>query len=144
MERSGTWVFTINNFKPADIERLTALDTERYLVVFGEEVGEQGTPHLQGYLSSTIRMRRAQVEKVLGGHAWCEVTHDEQSAIGYSIKDGVIHCNRKIHVKIEEALRYGREYRWLGSVWYNSEDCEEYEPCEAYYKMWKWNESCKK
>lgn len=42
------WVFTLNNYVDEDWERMKTLEC-RYLVV-GKEVGESGTPHLQGYV----------------------------------------------------------------------------------------------
>lgn len=103
--RSATWVYTINNYTEEDIKRLTSLSQEDYFTVFGEEVGAQGTPHLQGYIRFSKRLRRANVEKVLGGHAWCEVTHDEDRALGYSIKDGKIHSNAPIPEGLGEKCR---------------------------------------
>lgn len=97
MSRSCTWVFTLNNYESSDIERLTHLNTELYWCIFGEEVGQQGTPHLQGFLRCEKRLRRANVEKVLGGRAWINVTHDEEAAIGYSIKDGIVHSNKQLY-----------------------------------------------
>jgi len=47
---SKGWVFTINNWKEEEWDKLLALrekSTLRYLIV-GKEVGAEGTPHLQG------------------------------------------------------------------------------------------------
>lgn len=96
MSRSSTWVFTLNNYEESDIDRLTHLNTDLYWCVFGEEVGEQGTPHLQGFISCEKRLMRSNVERILGGRAWIAVTHDVEAAIGYSVKDGLIHCNHPI------------------------------------------------
>lgn len=100
--RSCTWVFTINNYTEEDIKRLEGLDVDAYFTVFGEEVGEQGTPHLQGYIRAEKRLRRANIEKVLGGRAWCAVTHNETAAIGYCLKDGRVHSNEELPAGLGE------------------------------------------
>jgi len=48
MQRSRAWTFTVNNYSDDDEKLLQDLD-ERY-IVYGHEVGESGTPHLQGYI----------------------------------------------------------------------------------------------
>ncbi len=48
--QSKRWVFTLNNYTPAEMMELkeATLETFSYLL-FGEEIGDEGTPHLQGY-----------------------------------------------------------------------------------------------
>lgn len=103
--RSCTWVFTINNYTEEDIKRLEGLDVDEFFTVFGEEVGEKGTPHLQGYIRAEKRLRRANIEKVLGGRAWCAVTHNPVAAIGYCLKDGRVHSNEEMPEGLGERAR---------------------------------------
>ena len=43
------WCFTINNWTPEDLQAVYDCSRVRYFVL-GKEVGESGTPHLQGYI----------------------------------------------------------------------------------------------
>jgi len=63
------WAFTINNYTDDKIELLSdlvPLGKCQYLV-FGMEVGEEGTPHLQGYLQLPKKLRFNQVKALIGG-----------------------------------------------------------------------------
>ncbi len=87
MSRSTRWCFTINNYTPADITRLCQLET-RYLI-FGREVGENGTPHLQGYVEFTERKRFNSAKAAIGPTAHLETAkgsaeHNRE----YCSKDG--------------------------------------------------------
>lgn len=87
-EQSKHWVFTLNNYTTNDVDRILTLGgAVRYLVV-GREVGAQGTPHLQGFVSFVQRKRLAQVKSVLGGNPHVEIARDPPGAIVYCKKDG--------------------------------------------------------
>ncbi|QMW68681.1 replication-associated protein [Crucivirus-152] len=61
------WCFTVNNWKEADLDVLKTLGTGtqvKYMVV-GKEVGESGTPHLQGFVVFQKTERFGAVKKVL-------------------------------------------------------------------------------
>lgn len=50
------WIFTWNNYKASDIlELLQMLKKHKY--VFQEETGDEGTPHLQGYVHFCTKVR---------------------------------------------------------------------------------------
>lgn len=90
MSRAKHWVFTLNNYSEQEEQAIRSLVSEdqrvRYLC-FGHEIGESGTPHLQGYLSLQSRLRHAQVRSLLP-RAHIEVrrgSHEE--ARDYCAKD---------------------------------------------------------
>ncbi len=93
--RSKYWVWTLNHPTPeekANLDGLVGAGSVSYLC-YGEEVGQAGTPHFQGYLEISTRVRltglkafpglaRAHFEKRAGTQA---------QAKDYCAKDGAFH-----------------------------------------------------
>jgi hypothetical protein len=82
------WCFTLNNYTDADIERLSALSDCVAYLVFGKEVGDNGTPHLQGFVSFKSRIRMGPAKAIIGERAHLEITRDVSGSIKYCKKDG--------------------------------------------------------
>lgn len=82
------WVFTLNNYTPEDIDFLTnGKDSFSYLV-FGREVGENGTPHLQGYCCFPTRLRFNNAKLLINQRAHLEVSRGTpKQASDYCKKD---------------------------------------------------------
>ena len=85
--RAKHWCFTLNNFTPADLDRLSAPIEGVEYIVFGRETGESGTPHLQGTVCFQSRKRLQQVVTIIG-QAHCSVTRFLTQSIEYCKKDG--------------------------------------------------------
>lgn len=65
MTRARNFVFTLNNYTAADEARIKLIAC-RY-ICYGREVGQQGTPHLQGYVSFTNARTHASARRLLSG-----------------------------------------------------------------------------
>lgn len=86
------WVFTLNNYSSQDVQRIQELGADRaqyrYLV-FGREVGERGTKHLQGALCCTKRRTLQHLRSRISNNAHFEVMRGSpKQAAEYCKKDG--------------------------------------------------------
>ena len=72
--KSRNWVFTINNFTESDEQALENLENSPAVnrIIAEHEHLDSGTPHIQGYVSFFCAQYRQNVERFLGGHAFCE------------------------------------------------------------------------
>jgi len=105
MSAAKNWVFTINNYRDNDIEKLEKMFDHGHFsyIVYGKEVGEHGTPHIQGYVQLKKKMRMAQVKKFISSRAHLEVSRGspEQAAqylfIDEDSKIGIV--KKKVNLK---------------------------------------------
>jgi hypothetical protein len=88
-ERQGKrWVFTCNNYGDEDEQRVRELLEAADYGIYGREVGEAGTPHLQGFVIFKRRYRFGQVRDLLPG---CHIELARGSAVDnrdYCSKEG--------------------------------------------------------
>lgn len=86
--RSKYWCFTMNNYTPENENRLSLLKNLRGVyLIYGHEVGESGTRHLQGFVSFPSRKRLTQVIQILG-QCHCTMARSVTRSITYCKKDG--------------------------------------------------------
>lgn len=85
-QRSKSWCFTINNYTDDDIARLESLTDKVHYLVAGREVGETGTPHLQGFVKFKTRVRLAGALAIIG-RAHMEVARMVRAAVEYCKKE---------------------------------------------------------
>ena len=83
---SRSYCFTLNNYDQEDIDLLSQV-TCRYLT-FGEEVGESGTQHLQGYIEFAKTQRMAALKKIHKRIHWETRRGTREQAREYCHKDG--------------------------------------------------------
>lgn len=84
---SKRWVFTLNNYT----REMSAIVREKLgsdgFYIFGREVGELGTPHLQGYVEFHRRVRPMKI-CLEGLIHWEKAKGSKQENIEYCTKDG--------------------------------------------------------
>ena len=99
--RTTKWVFTINNYTDEDCRRLVLLprqvigtQAERRAIqnisvlIAEREVGQEGTPHIQGYIEFQEKVYRRVVEGILGGRAWLDIARGSRvQNVRYCTKD---------------------------------------------------------
>lgn len=88
MSAAKNWCFTINNYNQSDYEKLEKMYEHGHFsyIIFGREVGEQGTNHLQGYVQLKKKMRLPQVKKFISPRAHLEISRGSpDQAAGYKI-----------------------------------------------------------
>lgn len=66
-QRVRRFTMTLNNYTPQDLENFKSLPNTKYKCV-GEEVGEQGTPHLQAYIEFDNKYSIKKVQQELSSH----------------------------------------------------------------------------
>lgn len=126
MPGSRHWCFTLNNYTDEEWSRLQALgseETTRYLVI-GREVGESGTPHVQGYVAFSLQRTKQWLRNNVSSRAHYETAHGTpQQAADYCKKDGQFEeygqlpggqGTRSDLRRATEEIRAGRRLRELG------------------------------
>jgi len=86
--RSRGWCFTRNNYNDEDILRVEDVSSIATYLIYGKEVGDSGTPHLQGYVYFENSKSFSKITKLLP-HCHLEVQKGTGcEASEYCKKDG--------------------------------------------------------
>lgn len=90
MSAAKNWCFTLNNYDTEDIDRISHLveSGKATYVIYGKEVGEQGTPHLQGVVCTPSRTRLAQIKNIIGSNPHVEIVRNILRSVQYCKKEG--------------------------------------------------------
>lgn len=90
MSRHRNWCITINNYTKEDLENIQLLQASLIVkyYIYGIEVGESGTPHIQGYVEFSNGVGLKRVVQLIGKHGHYEPRRGTQEqAIKYCKKD---------------------------------------------------------
>lgn len=86
--RAKRWCFTLNNYTAQEEDIIQKIECQ-YLI-YGHEVGENGTPHLQGYVTFSTRKSFRTMKKLLGERAHIEVARGK-------VQDNIDYCTKEDH-----------------------------------------------
>jgi len=79
------WCFTLNNH--TDVDCFTSLPVGVTYLLYGREVGDSGTPHLQGFLALRLRQQISFVKRLFDRAHW-EISRNVGASIEYCKKEG--------------------------------------------------------
>lgn len=100
-----SWCYTLNNPTPEEKAHVMGY-TDCVVHYAGNEVGESGTPHIQGYIRFQTNQRLSALKDFLFRAHWEKRYGTERQAAEYAIKDGdVIIQHGRIHDGIKYASR---------------------------------------
>lgn len=83
------WTFTVNNYTDEDEAAVKSLSDFASYIVCGKEVGEQGTPHLQGYCYMLKPTTRKAMSRVLKRAALFVSRGSDFDNFGYAQKESL-------------------------------------------------------
>lgn len=109
------WCFTLNNYDENECEILyNVLKYECDWFIFQEEIGESGTPHLQGTLKLKGKDRKRLLQmKGINERAHWEPTKSVKSSIVYCTKQKSRAGNQYVYgIDIPEEIRVSEPYGW--------------------------------
>lgn len=92
ISRGKNWCFTLNNYTDDDYDKLTAMVETKQCsyIIFGREIGDSGTPHLQGFIAFNKRVYLTDLKKRISSTAHFELARMIPESIEYCKKDGDI------------------------------------------------------
>lgn len=99
--RSRKWCFTINNYDEKENDTITQLLSDGKYVV-GEEKGEAGTPHLQGYVEYTSARTFASMKKLLPRAHIEKAKGNTKQNYDYCTKEGKFKTNMDFRTPTEK------------------------------------------
>jgi hypothetical protein len=108
------WCFTWNNY-PNDWEEIMAPKIDGLQWIAGKEIGESGTPHLQGYLEFVHKKRPSTLNLPKEIH-WEAAKGNRTQNIAYCTKDGVVRGTLP-YDKPLVLLRPEQFYDWQNSIY---------------------------
>ncbi|ANC97701.1 replication-associated protein [Avian-like circovirus] len=85
------WCFTLNNPTDEEVQKIKDMNPSEYhYAIVGKERGEQGTPHLQGFLHLKCKKRLNQLKEFLARAHWEKARGSDEDNEAYCSKEGEV------------------------------------------------------
>lgn len=84
--RSRGWCFTLNNYTDEHLSNVDSVECQ--YIIYGREVGESGTPHLQGYIHFPNARFLSSLRKLIPGAHLTPANGSPEQNIAYCSKEG--------------------------------------------------------
>lgn len=102
---SKYWSFTLNNYDDGDIDHLINwFENSNHKYIFQEEIGDCGTPHLQGTICFSSKCRPLENKKNITRIHWSK-TRSVSHSIAYCQKDETLNGRRWTNIEVETPLK---------------------------------------
>lgn len=82
------FAFTVNHYTESDIADVMTFASQCKYVIFGKEIAESGTPHLQGFLITKATTRLSKLKKVVPRAHWENAKKCNDANVKYCKKQG--------------------------------------------------------
>nr|WAE42321.1 MAG: replication associated protein [Cressdnaviricota sp.] len=104
--RSRRWCYTLNNYTVEEFDTLTHTFSKEKYSILGKEIGESGTPHLQGYVEFKNARTLNSLKKINSRIHWEKAKGTKLDNIAYCSKDGIVtEKKEETQVELENRLR---------------------------------------
>lgn len=109
MSSYKNWCFTLNNYTSDDVDTFKCM--EYTYLVFGYEVGDSGTPHLQGFIVFPTNKRLSAMKKLHATAHWEKANGSAEQNFKYCTKQGnFIELGKRPVSAAEKGLK--EQHRW--------------------------------
>lgn len=87
--RGTNWVFTLNNYTEDDVTSISKWKENENVnaVYFGREIGENGTPHLQGMMQTKSKIEFSVIKQLLPRAHWEKMKGTWKQSLDYCSKE---------------------------------------------------------
>jgi len=110
------WCFTLNNWTDEEYLSLRDFLKNGSKFIIGKEIGENGTPHLQGWVEFDTKLRPLETKELCKRIHWEKQYSSNEDCINYCAKDGDYIVNRCVVKKPLKLIKDSQLYNWQKEI----------------------------